>query len=114
MTMLMSRLGAPPPDPSAPGMFALGDPQKLERAIEQAGFRDTTVAQVAGVQRHESFEAWWEETRELTAAFDDLVTAMDAAARERLMTALRTEAEAFEDDDGLAIPSLALLASAER
>lgn len=112
---LMERLGAPPPDPASPGMFALGDRNRLAEMFDRAGFRDATIAEVAGSQRHASFDAWWAETSELTPAFADLVSMLGDADGAGFLNLLRNRSAAFRRSDGaLDFPSLALVGSALR
>jgi SAM-dependent methyltransferase len=56
---VMAAVGAPPPEPGAPGPFALADAGRLRELLAGAGFEDVLVEDVEGEVRHPSLEAWW-------------------------------------------------------
>ena len=41
--IIFSELGIAPPSPEGPGLFALGDPSRLKRVLEEAGFSRVSV-----------------------------------------------------------------------
>jgi SAM-dependent methyltransferase len=49
-----------PPDPGAPGPFALSDPDRLRELLEQAGFTEIEIDAIDLEFDAGSFEAWWE------------------------------------------------------
>jgi SAM-dependent methyltransferase len=76
-TRALVELGhAEPPDPEAPGMFALADPARLRGLLEDAGFVDVIVEPVTLSRSEPSAAAFVEETADLSRAF--------AEAREQL------------------------------
>ncbi|MDX6697534.1 MAG: hypothetical protein QOE65_931 [Solirubrobacteraceae bacterium] len=107
------RLGAPEPDPDAPGMFALGAPGRLEERLHDAGFADVRVEALDFTQDYPSFDAWVQVSRDLAKPMADLFDSMDEAARESTLAAIR---EAFaphtQPDGSLAFPARTLVASA--
>lgn len=42
--IIFSELGIAPPSPEGPGLFALGDPSRLKRVLEQGGFSQVSVS----------------------------------------------------------------------
>jgi ubiquinone/menaquinone biosynthesis C-methylase UbiE len=65
-----------PPDPSAPGMFALADAEKLRRLVEDAGFTDVVVERVELSRPDRGVEDYLQGTLDLSQPF--------AETRERL------------------------------
>ena len=54
------RLGhVEPPDPAAPGMFALADRDLLERLVRDAGFASLHLEEVGLLGEDPSFEEYW-------------------------------------------------------
>jgi SAM-dependent methyltransferase len=49
-----------PPDPEGPGVFALSDPVRLRRLLEDAGFTEIAIESVELDWGAASFEEWWE------------------------------------------------------
>src|SRR5258706_30274 len=56
---LVERGAMPPPDPEAPGMFALADRDKLVELLAEAGFSEIEIDAVELEQQHPSFDAMW-------------------------------------------------------
>lgn len=61
-----------PPDPSAPGMFALADPDRLRDLIEHAGFADAVVESVELERDAPSVGAFVDETLDLSRQFAEI------------------------------------------
>jgi SAM-dependent methyltransferase len=61
LAMVMSHLNAPPPQPGAPGPFALGDPARLRNLLDGGGFSDVEVEEIETEQAYDSLGAWWEK-----------------------------------------------------
>jgi SAM-dependent methyltransferase len=89
-----------PPDPNAPGMFVLADPQRLRELLEGAGFTEATVEAVALEHRFESAAAYVEETLDLARPFRDVMEQLSADERGAVVAAIEAHAAAFELDDG--------------
>ncbi len=58
-----------PPDPDAPGMFALADPDQLYELLGDAGFLEVVVASIELPRTAASVSAYVEEMLDLSAAF---------------------------------------------
>jgi len=97
---VMAAVGAPPPEPGTPGPFALGDPARLRELVTGAGFGDVAVDEVAGEMRHDSVDAWWEDSTEGKGPLSAVMRSLDpeqlAAVRERALPA----AERYVGEDG--------------
>jgi SAM-dependent methyltransferase len=95
------------PDPDAPGPFRLGDGDRVRLLVDEAGFEQIVIEDVALTWRYDGFETFWEIARDLSFMLTTtLATLGDAAAteaRERARAALAV----YENEDGsLAIPGL--------
>jgi len=58
-----------PPDPDAPGMFALADSQRLHELVEGAGFLDVFVEPLELERRDGGVDAYLQETTDLSQPF---------------------------------------------
>ncbi|HWF36844.1 MAG TPA: methyltransferase domain-containing protein [Solirubrobacteraceae bacterium] len=103
-----------PPDPTGPGMFALATPGRLADLLGDAGFTEVTVEAVDFEARHESVDAYFEETGELSRAFGDVVAGLPDAAREAVQAKLAELTAPFASgpDGALRMPARSLVASA--
>lgn len=107
------RLGAPEPDPDAPGMFSLAREERLRDLLHDAGFADVRVEPLDFTQGYESFDAWLRITRDLAKPLADLLDAMEPEARDATLAAIRDAFAPHTRPDGaLAFPARALVASA--
>jgi ubiquinone/menaquinone biosynthesis C-methylase UbiE len=102
--------GGPPTSPGA--VFSLADPAALQRLVQDSGFTEVIVREVATPARFSSAE----EHFEVVGGLAGPVSAALAAADEDSLAAIRaTTAQAverFRTTDGLLVPGLALLCTA--
>jgi len=111
--IVRERLGAPEPDPAAPGMFALGPPGRIEQLLGDAGFTDVRTEAIDLTQAYDSFEDWLEMTRDLAKPMADLFDAMEPGPREATLAAVRDAFEPYAQADGsLTFPARTLVARA--
>jgi SAM-dependent methyltransferase len=86
LNAVMTHLNAPPPEPGAPGPFALGEADGLRRLMERADLTDVEAAELETEQAYGSLDAWWNHLREvsgpLAAVLDALPDSDVAAIRE--------------------------------
>lgn len=114
MRPVMEHYGAPPPEPGAPGVFALADADRLTGLLRDAGFDDVRTERLEAVERHRSADAWWEFTSEMTAPVRGLLAAMSDEDRAKVRARAYEAASHYADGDGLALPSAVRVASARR
>jgi ubiquinone/menaquinone biosynthesis C-methylase UbiE len=112
---IMNRLGAPPPEPGTPGVFALADEARLREMLERAGFEDVRVEQLDGPMAFDSFDHYWNVTRELAAPLRAMLENMPDDDRTAIEATLRDASAEFADGDGrLPFPAAALGAAGRR
>ena len=92
----------PPPDPEEPGMFAFGEPERIEALLDDAGFTEVQIEQVDIVFAYENLDAWWDTQLELSATLGELVGALTPAQRDDLRDAIDARLAEFVADDGSA------------
>lgn len=109
---LMEQVGAPPPEPEAPGVFALADQARLRSLLERAGFADVRIEKGSAAQRFDSFDDYWSTTMDLAAPLRSLVSNMAEDDRDAVLARLREETARFSADGGLEFPAAALMAAA--
>lgn len=110
---LIERGLASTPAPGTPGPFALGDPERVRELLAQAGFLEIDVRSLDVVQRHDSFELFWETTLDISHAFHDAVLSRPEPEIAEIRAGLLARLEPFVGPDGtLAIPGRTLVASA--
>ena len=104
---------AEPPDPGAPGMFALAAPGALQELLESAGFVDVLVEAVAIERVYPTVEAFIEETRDLSmlfaAAYERMSESQQAEVRKEIAS---LAAPLVQADGAVRLPGLSLVAAA--
>lgn len=105
---------AEPPDPGAPGMFALADRSRLLALLEGAGFTGAATEEVEVRFRYGGRDEVWEERLDLSPDLPQAVEALSPAEHARLRDAvderLRRHAAA---DASVALPGRVLVAAAD-
>jgi len=102
----------PAPPASAPGPFALADPDRTTTVLATAGFRDITLDAL-----HEPM--WFgsdpgDAHRFVLGPLGWMLDGLDATARERALDALRATITAHAGSDGITFASAAWLIRAKR
>jgi len=102
-----------PPDPDAPGMFALDDADRLLELMEDAGFVDPVVEPVALTRTAPNLDAFIQESLDLSARFAEVRRSLSPEewdeVRERIEAATRPYADAT---GALRFPAQTLAAAA--
>jgi ubiquinone/menaquinone biosynthesis C-methylase UbiE len=107
----MGVVEAPPAD--APDMFAFRDPQRIVGLLEETGFEDIVVEQVAILYRYPSLDEWWDTMLDISAVLAKAVGALTPARRDDLRDAVDARlAEYVAADGSVALPGLTHVAAA--
>jgi SAM-dependent methyltransferase len=103
-----------PPDPTAPGAFALAAPGRLEELVEDAGFDAPVVQPIDVTFRSPSADAWWETVRAMSSTLRPMLERLSPADHYRLRDAVEERWSQHARSDGsLALPGRALGAAAD-
>ncbi|MBW3609676.1 MAG: methyltransferase domain-containing protein [Actinobacteria bacterium] len=102
-----------PPDLDEPDMFAFRDPQRIVGLLEDAGFEDVAVEQVAIVYRYRSLDDWWDTMLDISTSLAQAVGTLTPAQRDDLRDAVDARLAQYVADDGSAsLPGLTHVAAA--
>ncbi|MEX2032209.1 MAG: methyltransferase domain-containing protein, partial [Dehalococcoidia bacterium] len=102
--VLREQTGAPPPDPTAPGIFALADPERTRSLLEAAGFDVKRMEDVAMTWRFEDFEAYWTFLVELAGAIAVAIAALSDEDQRELRGRLEPAIEPYRANGGYEFP----------
>jgi ubiquinone/menaquinone biosynthesis C-methylase UbiE len=107
---LLERGLTEPPQPDAPGPFALGEKQRVRDLLAQAGFTEVWVERLNLVQHAVNFEEFWETTLDIGRAFHDAVLARPQSEIAEIRKSLAARFEPYTAADGsLEIPMRTLV-----
>ena len=101
-----------PPDPSAPGMFALAADGRLQGLLEDAGFADIVVEAVNLERRDDSVESYIDDTLALSRPFAEARDALSDEQWAGVTARIAELAEPYQDAGELRFPAVTLGAAA--
>lgn len=115
MRAIMQHLGAPPPPPDTPGLFALADAERLRSLLTDAGLGAVRTELLDDVVEYESPEAWLGVTGRLAGPVRALLDNLDDDGRAAISAAVAQASAPFGQHDGrLSVPERMLVASARQ
>jgi SAM-dependent methyltransferase len=115
MQAVAGELNAPPPPPDAPGLWALGDRERVEALLRDAGLNEIRIEILDGTAEYESGEQWVEATKRLAGPLRALFANLEQPVREAIERRMLELATQFEQSDGrLVMPQQMLVAGARR
>jgi SAM-dependent methyltransferase len=105
---------AKPPDPDAPGPFALAAPGRLQGLLDVAGFLDVAVDTVELLERWDSADEFVAGTRDVSSLFRETFDALSDGQREDVVRTIAALAQPYTAADGsVALPARTLVATAD-
>jgi SAM-dependent methyltransferase len=96
------------PDPNAPGIFALADPNRVRDLVTGAGFAEPEFAAVRTHRRFADFEAYWRYLTELAGGISPVLRGLSPDEREAVRAQLREAVAPFAVDGSYDFPGLCL------
>ena len=101
------------PDLDAPNMFAFRDPQRIRGLLEETGFTDIVIDQIALTFRFPSLDDWWDTQLDMSTSLARNVGALTPAQRDDLRDAIDARLGRHVAEDGaVALPALTHVAAA--
>jgi ubiquinone/menaquinone biosynthesis C-methylase UbiE len=102
-----------PPDPAAPGMFALADAERLRDLVEEAGFVEVTIESVELTRPASGVDDFVAESLDLNSQLSDIRQQLSTEQWAKVLERIGALSEPFADPDGgLRFPACALVAAA--
>jgi SAM-dependent methyltransferase len=103
-----------PPDPDAPGPFALSAPGRLQELLEAAGFLDVVVDTVDVPRTSAGVEEFVAEARDVSSLFRETFESLSDGQREEVARKIAALAKPYIAADGsLRLPARTLVAAAD-
>ncbi len=102
-----------PPDPTAPGMFTLADPERLYELLGDAGFVDAVVASIELPRTVPNIDAYVAEMLDLSRAFAEIWAGCSESERAQIASRLAKLAKPFAGRGGsVRLPGSSLVVAA--
>lgn len=109
---LMEHTGAPAPDPHAPGIFAMADPDRVRLLLHDAGFGEPTLEEIEVSWRFADFDGYWRYVMELAGGIAVVLQTLPDTDREAIRAMVERAVDGFRTDGRLAPPGVVLNAAA--
>jgi SAM-dependent methyltransferase len=99
--MTLVQLGhVPPPEPDAPGMFAMGDPSRIRELVTQAGFAEPTLEEIALEFHYPDFDDVWDTLLRLSGPLARAIKALPDDERQTTRGAIAQNLAQYRNEDG--------------
>jgi SAM-dependent methyltransferase len=98
--ILVERGHLAPPDPTAPGIFALSDPDRLRALLLEAGFAEPLIEEVPTRRRFVDADAFWRYLIEQAGALSPALRGLSSQHQTDMRARLYEAAAPFTRDDG--------------
>jgi ubiquinone/menaquinone biosynthesis C-methylase UbiE len=99
--------GAPPPDPTGPGIYAMADPERTRSLLATAGFEVQRMEDMQVSWRFEDFAAYWSFITSLAGAIAVAIAALPEGDQRALRGRIEQAVEAYRTNGGYELPGLA-------
>ena len=106
--VLESQGHIPPPDPQAPGPFAMADPGRIRELVVGAGFVEPEIEEVSFRLSFADWDAYWRYLTETSASAAPVLRSLPTAAREVVREQLREAALPYHSGEGYDFPAVCL------
>jgi SAM-dependent methyltransferase len=90
---MIERGHIPPPEPGMPGIFALGETDRITELVTGAGFPEPEIEQIEVDWAYEDPDQHWQLTMELAGPLSDAINNLDEDERESVRLAVREKVE---------------------
>ena len=98
----------PPPDPEAPGAFAMADPGRIRELVVAAGFAEPEIEEVSFRWPFADRNDYWRYLMETSASSSPVLRALPPEARRRVREQLHEAARPFHSGEGYDFPAVCL------
>ena len=98
---LVQRGHLPPPEPGAPGIFALADPERIRELVTGAGFDEPEIEQVELEWPYAGAEEHWHFTLKLAGPLADAISSLDEGEQEAIRQEVAAKISGLIEDGGV-------------
>jgi SAM-dependent methyltransferase len=97
---LVQRGHMPAPEPGDPGIFALGDPDRVRELVTGAGFPDPQLEEIAFEFRYADEEDYWQSVIRLAGPLARVINELEQGERDATRQAVAEQVDGFRQPDG--------------
>jgi ubiquinone/menaquinone biosynthesis C-methylase UbiE len=97
---IVARGHMPPPEPGAPGIFAMADPELIRSLVTGAGFDEPEIEEIAFEFRYEDFDDFWDVLIRIAGPIARVLNALPDEERQATREAIEEAVAPFRAEDG--------------
>jgi SAM-dependent methyltransferase len=97
---LVQRGHMPPPEPGAPGMFAMGEPGRIRDLVTGAGFGEPEIEEITFEFRYADSDDLWDALIRLAGPLARAVNALSEEERQETRAAVMQSVAPYRNEDG--------------
>jgi ubiquinone/menaquinone biosynthesis C-methylase UbiE len=97
---LVQRGHAPPPEPGAPGIFAMGDPGRIHELVTGAGFGEPELEEIAIEFRYADFDDLWDTLVRITGPLARAINALPDDEQQATREAITQNVAPYCNEEG--------------
>jgi len=98
----------PAPEPGAPGIFAMAEPDRIRELVSGAGFRDPEIEEVSVEWRFDDFDDYWRFLGDLAGAVALVIKDLSEVEQEAVRATMRDSMQDYRSNGGYTLPGSAL------
>ncbi len=97
---LVTRGHMPPPEPGAPGIFALGEPGRIRELVTGAGFADPEPEEITFEFHYADFDDLWDTLIRIAGPLARVINALPDDERQATREAIKENLASYRDETG--------------
>lgn len=106
---LVQRGHMPPPEPGAPGIFAMADPERIRSLVTGAGFGEPEIEEISFEFHYEDFDEIWAVLIKIAGPIARVINSLPDDERKAARDAIEEAVAPFRAEDGsYSMPALCL------
>jgi hypothetical protein len=90
----------------------MADPERVRKMLRKAGFAQVDIDEVQMSHRFSTFDEYWNLQSEIAGPLAIMIKSLSLEERSALKDTVRESVGAFKEAGGLALPGVAVVASA--
>ena len=98
----------PPPNPEAPGAFAMADPRRIRELVVGAGFAEPEIEEVSFRLPFADRDAYWRYLTETSASSSPVLRSLSPEDHDRVREQVHEAARPFQSNEGYDFPAVCL------
>ncbi len=107
-TVLVELGHIPPPDPEAPGAFAMADPRRIRELVVGAGFAEPEIEEVSFRLPFANRDAYWRYLTETSASSSPVLRSLPPEEQAKVREQVQEVARPFQSNEGYDFPAVCL------